>query len=269
MYHPRPVAPPGRIALAQIDPTVGDLAGNAARIRSATERARAAGATLVVFPELALSGYPPRDLLDLPEFLDRCARTLDDGPRVLAQADKHHFVQARFDLAHETRVGFHSAANQHVVGFVSVLVEMHRDVVPRRVGHDHGLHRGADLGPHVVRRNAVAFQNRPLAFRRASAVRTHRGHDERLRSQPAKMGHGRLDDLGDVGDPSTARRDRHGLSRLDFWPKIQSGELFSHLGFNVHHARSIKRLPQTKHARKSHHPTSGKKPRCTRTFSVL
>jgi NAD+ synthase (glutamine-hydrolysing) len=81
MYHPRPVAPPGRIALAQIDPTVGDLAGNAARIRSATERARAAGATLVVFPELALSGYPPRDLLDLPEFLDRCARTLAELAR--------------------------------------------------------------------------------------------------------------------------------------------------------------------------------------------
>ncbi len=76
MYHRRPVAPSRRIALAQIDTTVGDFAGNAARIRAATERAREAGATLVVFPELALSGYPPRDFLDLPEFLDRAARTL-------------------------------------------------------------------------------------------------------------------------------------------------------------------------------------------------
>jgi NAD+ synthase (glutamine-hydrolysing) len=81
MYHPRPVAPPGRIALAQIDPTVGDFAGNAARIRTATERARAAGATLVVFPELALCGYPPRDFLDLPEFLDRAARTFEELAR--------------------------------------------------------------------------------------------------------------------------------------------------------------------------------------------
>jgi NAD+ synthase (glutamine-hydrolysing) len=70
------VATSGRIALAQIDTTVGDFAGNAARVRAATERARAAGARLVVFPELTLSGYPPRDLLDLPEFLERAARTL-------------------------------------------------------------------------------------------------------------------------------------------------------------------------------------------------
>ena len=65
---------PARIALAQIDPTVGDFDGNAALIRRAAERARAAGASLVIFPELALCGYPPRDLLDLPEFLDRAAR---------------------------------------------------------------------------------------------------------------------------------------------------------------------------------------------------
>ena len=76
MYHRRAVQPPARIALAQIDTTVGDFAGNAARIRAATSRARAAGARLVVFPELALCGYPPRDFLDFPEFLDRAARTL-------------------------------------------------------------------------------------------------------------------------------------------------------------------------------------------------
>jgi NAD+ synthase (glutamine-hydrolysing) len=66
----------GRIALGQIDTTVGDFAGNAARIRAVTERARAAGAHVVVFPELAICGYPPRDFLDLPEFLERARRTL-------------------------------------------------------------------------------------------------------------------------------------------------------------------------------------------------
>jgi len=75
MYHPGTVALP-RIALAQIDPTVGDLDGNAALIRRAAATARAAGAGLVVFPELALSGYPPRDLLDLPEFVARVELTL-------------------------------------------------------------------------------------------------------------------------------------------------------------------------------------------------
>jgi NAD+ synthase (glutamine-hydrolysing) len=70
------VSAPRRIALAQIDTTVGDFAGNAARIRAATEVARDAGAALVVFPELAISGYPPRDFLDLPEFLERASLTV-------------------------------------------------------------------------------------------------------------------------------------------------------------------------------------------------
>lgn len=68
--------PPRRLALAQIDTTVGDFAGNAARIREATALAREAGARLVIFPELAVSGYPPRDFLDMPEFLERAAGTL-------------------------------------------------------------------------------------------------------------------------------------------------------------------------------------------------
>jgi NAD+ synthase (glutamine-hydrolysing) len=67
-----------RIALAQVNTTVGDFAGNAARVREACARARGAGATLVVFPELAVSGYPPRDFLDMPEFVERAARTLAD-----------------------------------------------------------------------------------------------------------------------------------------------------------------------------------------------
>jgi NAD+ synthase (glutamine-hydrolysing) len=64
-----------RIALAQVDATVGDLDGNAAKIRAFTRLAREAGARLVAFPELAVSGYPPRDFLDMPEFVDRCGAT--------------------------------------------------------------------------------------------------------------------------------------------------------------------------------------------------
>ncbi len=73
------MAPPHtRIALAQVNTTVGDFAGNAAKVRLGTERARAAGASLVVFPELCLCGYPPRDFLDLPEFVERSRRTLEE-----------------------------------------------------------------------------------------------------------------------------------------------------------------------------------------------
>jgi NAD+ synthase (glutamine-hydrolysing) len=52
-----------RVGLAQIDTTIGDLAGNAAKIASWTERSRELGADVVAFPELALTGYPPEDLL--------------------------------------------------------------------------------------------------------------------------------------------------------------------------------------------------------------
>jgi NAD+ synthase (glutamine-hydrolysing) len=58
-----------RIALCQINTTVGDLAGNAERIRAGIAAARDAGAQLVLFPELALTGYPPEDLLLREHFL--------------------------------------------------------------------------------------------------------------------------------------------------------------------------------------------------------
>jgi NAD+ synthase (glutamine-hydrolysing) len=70
--------PAKRIALAQIDTTVGDLDGNARKIRDFTTMARDAGASLVAFPELAVSGYPPRDFLDMPEFVARCAAAVEE-----------------------------------------------------------------------------------------------------------------------------------------------------------------------------------------------
>ena len=65
-----------KVALAQINATVGDLAGNAERIVEAARRAHAAGAALVVAPELSLCGYPPEDLLLRPAFMRACADTL-------------------------------------------------------------------------------------------------------------------------------------------------------------------------------------------------
>jgi NAD+ synthase (glutamine-hydrolysing) len=70
-----------RIALAQIDTTVGDLPGNAARVVERATRAADQGAQLVVFPELTLSGYPPKDLLELGEFVDRCRAALEELAR--------------------------------------------------------------------------------------------------------------------------------------------------------------------------------------------
>jgi NAD+ synthase (glutamine-hydrolysing) len=69
---------PLRVALAQINSVVGDIPGNAAKIREYIDRARDEGAQLVLFPELALTGYPPEDLLLKTHFVDAAGAALDE-----------------------------------------------------------------------------------------------------------------------------------------------------------------------------------------------
>lgn len=79
------------VTLAQLNPTVGDIAGNAAKARAARAQAQAAGADLIVFPELFMSGYPPEDLVLKPAFQAACRagveqlarETADGGPALL------------------------------------------------------------------------------------------------------------------------------------------------------------------------------------------
>src|SRR5215472_2105740 len=80
-----------KITLAQLNPTVGDVEGNAAKARAARERAKADGADLVVLSELFLAGYPPEDLVRKPSFQAACRaatealarETADGGPAML------------------------------------------------------------------------------------------------------------------------------------------------------------------------------------------
>ncbi|OGR44865.1 MAG: hypothetical protein A2X35_05685 [Elusimicrobia bacterium GWA2_61_42] len=65
-----------KIAIAQINPKVGDIAGNAALVEAFARRAEALGADLAVFPELALTGYPPLDLVENKDFIDENLRAL-------------------------------------------------------------------------------------------------------------------------------------------------------------------------------------------------
>jgi NAD+ synthase (glutamine-hydrolysing) len=67
-----------RVALAQTNPTVGDIDGNAAKIAAWIEDARGAGAELAIFPELCLSGYPAEDLYLKPHFIEAGARALEE-----------------------------------------------------------------------------------------------------------------------------------------------------------------------------------------------
>ncbi|TPW29838.1 NAD+ synthase [Martelella alba] len=95
-----------KIALAQLNPTVGDVAGNVEKLKAAREKAAAAGADLIVSTELFISGYQPEDLVMKPSFLAAClkgveelaALTADGGPGMIVgfprqgEAGRHNAV---------------------------------------------------------------------------------------------------------------------------------------------------------------------------------
>ncbi len=70
-----------KVALGQINPTVGDFSGNASKIIDFAQRAKSSGAGLILFPELSVCGYPPRDLVERPAFV---ARNRESAERIAA-----------------------------------------------------------------------------------------------------------------------------------------------------------------------------------------
>ncbi|PPD16652.1 MAG: NAD+ synthase [Methylobacterium sp.] len=107
------------LALAQLNPVLGDIAGNLARARAARTEAARAGADLILFPELFLIGYPPEDLVLKPAVQDACRQALDDlardtadgGPAVLIglpwkEGDKLYNAIAALDAGRITGVRF-------------------------------------------------------------------------------------------------------------------------------------------------------------------
>jgi NAD+ synthase (glutamine-hydrolysing) len=107
-----------KIALGQINPTVGDFSGNAAKIIQFALQARSAGAGLILFPELAVSGYPPLDLVDRPSFVARSRATVERiaaetrgiavicGMVTPAEADSGKKVMNSAALLREGRIDF-------------------------------------------------------------------------------------------------------------------------------------------------------------------
>src|SRR3954471_24109774 len=94
-----------RIALGQVNTTVGDLDGNAALMASWAAKATEAGADLVCFPELGITGYPPEDLVLRPEFVRDNLRALDDLARATAQG-----CAVLTGFVDRTERGLHNAA---------------------------------------------------------------------------------------------------------------------------------------------------------------
>ena len=107
-----------KIALGQINPTVGDFSGNAAKIIQFALQARSAGAGLILFPELSVCGYPPRDLVENPSFVARCGATVERiaaetqgiavicGTVTAAHADSGKKVMNSAALLREGRIEF-------------------------------------------------------------------------------------------------------------------------------------------------------------------
>ena len=73
-----------RIAIAQLNYHIGNFEGNFQLIKAAIDTAREQNADLVVFGELAISGYPPRDFLEFDDFIVQCHETID---RIAAETD--------------------------------------------------------------------------------------------------------------------------------------------------------------------------------------
>ena len=117
-----------KIALAQINPTVGDFSGNLEKIVAASRRAAAEGARLTVFSELAICGYPPADFLEKPSFLARCRTAVDE--LAAASAVLSTAIVAGVALPAETMSGKPAVNAAVLVDGGNLLLEQHKRLLP-------------------------------------------------------------------------------------------------------------------------------------------
>jgi NAD+ synthase (glutamine-hydrolysing) len=117
-----------KIALAQINPTVGDFTGNIAKIINASQRAAGSGARLTVFHELSVCGYPPADLLDKPSFLARCTSAVEE--LCLATATLPTAVLVGVALPAPANSGKRAVNAAVLLDKGQVLLEQHKMLLP-------------------------------------------------------------------------------------------------------------------------------------------
>ena len=117
-----------KIALAQIDPTIGDFTGNIAKIIAVSRRAAQLGARLTVFSELSVCGYPPADFLEKPSFLARCRSAVDE----LAEATRElpTAVLVGVALPAEPHAGKPAVNAAVLLDGGRVLLEQHKRLLP-------------------------------------------------------------------------------------------------------------------------------------------
>ncbi len=117
-----------KIALAQINPTVGDFTGNLDKIVASSRRAATMGARLTVFSELVLCGYPPADFLEKPSFLARCRAAVDE--LAAATRDLPTAVLAGVALPAEAERGKPAVNAAVLLDGGRILLEQHKRLLP-------------------------------------------------------------------------------------------------------------------------------------------
>jgi len=117
-----------KIAIAQIDPTIGDFTGNISKIIDVSRRAAAMGARLTVFSELSICGYPPADFLEKPSFLARCRCAVNE----LAEATRElpTAVVAGVALPADGSSGKPAVNAAVLLDKGAVLLEQHKRLLP-------------------------------------------------------------------------------------------------------------------------------------------
>lgn len=138
-----------QIAIAQINPTVGDIRGNAAKILEYANKAKQAGASLMITPELALCGYPPEDLLLRQDFNEACQVVL------------HEIAKALPEIT--VIIGHPALHNTHCFNAASVLEDgmvkstYHKQVLPNYSVFDEVRYFSAGKQPLLVEHRGVTF----------------------------------------------------------------------------------------------------------------
>jgi NAD+ synthetase len=143
------IVPVVKIALAQLNLTLGDLAGNAARIVGAARTAQAAGASLLVTPELAICGYPPEDLLLREDFYRHCDEAVE---RVAREAPSITIV-----LGHPRAVDGRRYNAASVLRDGRVIARYHKRNLPNYTVFDEQRYFDADTAPCVFEHEGVRF----------------------------------------------------------------------------------------------------------------
>ena len=148
-----------RIGMAQINTTVGDFAGNTQKILEAIAEAKALGVDLLTFPELAICGYPPEDLLFKPQFIDENRRSLE---RVVDNSSGITivvgYVDAKGDKS-EMATGYTTLYGDMAGGF-AVIKDVPKTMVYKLARYRNSL-AGSELIPSTILDKQPSAELRP------------------------------------------------------------------------------------------------------------